>query len=115
MKQSVRVLAFGPSDALESHVLGTSEREEEAVQPNLVAAENTAVRKLARGNALSNCYPKGIVTSIEIEMGRHVKASDNQSQIIRPKESIKNSFHQFSDANQTVASCFTETKNDQRI
>ena len=90
MKQSVRVLAFGPSDARESHVLGTSAREEEAVQLNRVAAENTAtaVRKLARGNALRNCYPKGIVTSIEIEMGRHVKASDNQSQIIRPREVV---------------------------
>ena len=88
MKPSVRVLAFGPSDARESHVLGTSAREEEAVQPNPVATENTAVRKLARGNALSNCYPKGIVTSIEIEMGRHVKASDNQSQIIRLREIV---------------------------
>ena len=88
MKQSVRALAFAPSDALESHVLGTSAREEEAVQPNPVASENTAVRKLAHGNALSNCYPKGIVTSIEIEMGRHVKASDNQSQIIRPIEVV---------------------------
>ena len=88
MKPSGRVLAFGPSDARESHVLGTSAREEEAVQPNPVATENTAVRKLARGNALSNCYPKGIVTSIEIEMGRHVKASDNQSQIIRRREIV---------------------------
>ena len=88
MKQSVRVLAFGPSDARESHVLGTSAREEETVQPDPVASENTAVRKLARGNALSNCYPKGIATSIEIEMGRHVKASDNQSQIIRPREVV---------------------------
>ena len=88
MKQSVRALAFGPSDTRESHVLGTSAREEEAVQPNPVATENTAVRKLARGNALSNCYPKGIVTSIEIEMGRHVKASINQSQIIRLREIV---------------------------
>ena len=88
MKQSDRVLAFGPSDARESHVLGTSAREEGAVQPNPVAAGNTAVRTLALGNALSNCYPKGIVTSIEIEMGRHVKASDNQTQIIRPREAV---------------------------
>ena len=95
MKQSVRALAFGPSDARGSHVLGTSAREEEAVQPNPVAAENTAVRKLARGNALSNCYPKGIVTSIEIEMGRHVKASDNQSQTIRPREVVLIKFIDF--------------------
>ena len=95
MKQSVRALAFGPSDARESHVLGTSAREEEAVQPKPVAAENTAVRKLARGNALRNCYPKGIVTSIEIEMGRHVKVSDNQSQIIRPREVVLIKFIDF--------------------
>ena len=95
MKQSVRALAFGPLDALESHVLGTSAREEEAVQPNPVAAGNTAVRTLALGNALSNCYPKGIVTSIEIEMGRHVKASDNQSQVIRPREVVLIKFIDF--------------------
>jgi len=95
MKQSVRVLAFGPSDSRESHVLGTSAREEEAVQPHPVASENTAVRKLARGNALSNCYPKGIVTSIEIKMGRHVKGSDNQSQVIRPREVALIRFNDF--------------------
>ena len=88
MKRSVRVLAFGLSDNRESHVLGTSAREEGAVQPNPVAAGNTAVRTLALGNALSNYYPKGIVTSIEMEMGRHVKASDNQTQIIRPREAV---------------------------
>ena len=95
MKQSVRALVFGLSDARESHFLGTFAREEEAVQPKPVAAENTAVRKLARGNALRNCYPKGIVTSIEIEMGRHVKASDNQSQIIRLREVVLIKFIDF--------------------
>ena len=95
MKRSVRVLAFGPSDDRESHVLGTTAREEGPVPPNPATAGNTAVRTLALGNALNNFYPKGIVTSIEIEMGRHVKASDNQSQIIRPREVVLIKFIDF--------------------
>ena len=77
MKQSVRALAFGPSDARESHVLGTSAREEEAVQPKPVAAENTAVRKLALGNALNNFYPKDITTSTEMMTVKPAKLSDD--------------------------------------
>ena len=88
MKRSVRVLVFGPSVDRESHVLGTTAREEGAVQPTPSAAGNTAARTLALGNVLSNFYPKGIATSIEIEMGRHAKGSDNQPQIIRPREAV---------------------------
>jgi hypothetical protein len=51
------------------------------VQPTQVATENTDVKKLALGNVLSSFYPKGIVTSIAIEMVKHVKAYVNPPQI----------------------------------
>ena len=78
-KLNVRALAFGPSVHQESHVLGTTAREEGAVQPNpaATAAGNTAARILARGNALNNFYPKGTTTSIEMMTGKPAKLSDD--------------------------------------
>ena len=87
-KPGDRALVFGPSVYQASHGLGTTDREEGVVQVAQAVLASTAARTLALGTALNNCYPKGIVTSIEIEMGRHVRGCDNQSQIIRPREAV---------------------------
>ena len=71
----------GPLGHQASHGLGTTEGKEGAVQVAQAVLENTAVKTLALGRALSNFYPKGIVTLIEIEMGRHAKVSVNQPRI----------------------------------
>ena len=85
-RPNTRALVFGPSVHQESHVLGTTGAGEGAMEPTQAATGNTAVKTLALGNTLSSCYPKAIVISIEIRMGKHVKVSIDQTQIDQPGE-----------------------------
>ena len=79
MKRSVRVLAFGPSDNRESHVLGTTAREERAVQPNPAVAGNTSVKTLALGVVLNSSWAKVTVTSMVMAMEKPVNHSGDHT------------------------------------
>ena len=76
MRPNVRALVFGPSVHLASHGLGTTDREEGAVQVAQAVLASTAARTLALGVALNNSWLKATVTSMVTEMEKLVNHSD---------------------------------------
>ena len=67
---------FGPSVHQASHGLGTTEREERAVQVALAFLENTSTKRLALGVALNISWLKDTDTSIVTVMEKLVNHSD---------------------------------------
>ena len=76
-RPNVRALAFGPSVHQASHGLGTTEREERAVQVALVVLANTAAKRLALGVALNSSWLKDTVTSIVTVMEKPANHLDD--------------------------------------
>ena len=75
-KPSDRALVFGPSVHQASHGLGTTEREERAVQVAQVVTASTAARTLALGVALNISWLKDTDISTVTVMEKPVNHSD---------------------------------------